>query len=100
MNRFELIRAWAEERGLYEDGDPKTQLVKLIEEAGELSKAILKEDEPEIVDAIGDMIVVLTNLSHLYGYKVEYCIDSAYNQIKNRKGKMINNTFVKDETSS
>lgn len=100
MNRFKLIRAWAEERGLYENGDAKTQLVKLIEEAGELSKAILKEDEPEIVDAIGDMIVVLTNLSHLYGYKVEYCIDSAYDQIKDRKGKMVNNTFVKDETSS
>ena len=100
MNRFELIRTWAEERGLYENGDPKTQLVKLIEEAGELSKAILKEDESEIVDAIGDMIVVLTNLSHLYGYKVEHCIDSAYDQIKERKGKMINNTFVKDEASS
>ena len=100
MNRFELIRAWAEERGLYKNGDAKTQLVKLIEEAGELSKAILKEDEPEIVDAIGDMIVVLTNLSHLYGYEVEYCIDSAYDQIKDRKGKMINNTFVKDEASN
>lgn len=100
MNRFELIRTWADERGLYDNGDPKTQLVKLIEEAGELSKAILKEDKPEIVDAIGDMIVVLTNLSYLYGYKVEYCIDSAYNEIKDRKGKMINNTFVKDENSN
>ena len=46
------------------------------------------------------MIVVLTNLSHLYGVKVEDCIDSAYNEIKNRKGKMINNTFVKDESSN
>lgn len=97
MTRFELIRMWAHERGLYDKGDPKTQLVKLIEEAGELSQAILKDEKEEVVDAIGDMIVVLTNLSHLYGVKVEKCIDSAYNQIKNRKGKMVNNTFVKDE---
>ena len=100
MTTFELIRVWAEERGLYKNGDPKTQLVKLIEEAGELSQAILKEDKPEIKDAIGDMVVVLTNLSHLYGFKVENCIDSAYNEIKNRKGKIINNTFVKDENSN
>ena len=99
MTRFDLIRKWAEDRGLYDSGDSKTQLVKLIEEAGELSKAILKEDKPEIKDAIGDMIVVLTNLSHLYNFTVEDCIDSAYDEIKNRKGKMINNTFVKDESS-
>ena len=97
MTRFKLIRMWAKERGLYETGDPKTQLVKLIEEAGELSQAILKDDKTEVIDAIGDMIVVLTNLSHLYDVKVEDCIDSAYNEIKNRTGKMVNNTFVKDE---
>jgi len=96
--RFDLIREWAEERGLYDKGDAHTQYVKLMEEAGELAKAILKKDHPEIIDAIGDIVVVLTNLSHLTGHKIEDCIDSAYKVISKRKGKMINGTFVKAES--
>lgn len=96
VNVFDLIREWALERGIYKNGDAKTQYVKLMEESGELAKAILKNDEPEIIDAIGDMVVVLTNLAHLKGYKIEDCITSAYDVIKNRTGKMENGTFVKD----
>ena len=92
---FDNIRSWAKERGIYESGDSKTQYVKLMEEAGELAKALLNEDEPEIIDAIGDMVVVLTNLAKLKDLKIEECIDSAYHEIANRKGKMINGTFVK-----
>ena len=92
---FDQIRMWANKRGLYEKGNPHTQYVKLQEEAGELAKALLKDDEPEIIDAIGDIVVVLTNLAHLKGYKIEDCIESAYNEIKNRKGNMVNGTFVK-----
>jgi NTP pyrophosphatase (non-canonical NTP hydrolase) len=99
-NRFKDIRSWAEERGIYTKGDPKTQYVKLIEEVGELAKAILKDDKKEQIDAIGDSIVVLTNLAHLLGFKVEDCIDAAYNEIKNRKGSMQNGTFVKSSTSN
>ena len=94
--RFDLIRNWAATRGLYQQGNPHTQYVKLQEEAGELAKALLKNDQPEIVDAIGDMVVVLTNLAHLQGYDIEYCIDEAYKVIATRTGKMINGTFVKD----
>jgi len=94
--RFDLIRAWANERGLYDKGDTKTQYLKLMEEAGELGRAILKNDQPEIVDAIGDMVVVLTNLSELAGYSIEHCIDEAYEVISKRTGKMQNGTFVKD----
>ncbi len=94
---FDDIRSWAEVRGLYDQGDARTQYVKLQEEAGELAKALLDENHAEIVDAIGDMAVVLTNLAHLEGVKFETCVTSAYNEIKNRKGKMINGTFVKDE---
>lgn len=97
-NQFELIREWATVRGLYEKGDAKTQYVKLQEEAGELAKALLKNDEPEIIDAIGDIVVVLTNLSHLAGYKIEDCIQAAYDVISKRTGKMINGTFVKSES--
>ncbi len=96
LNRFDLIRTWADERGLYDKGDTKTQYLKLMEEAGELGRAILKNDQPEVVDAIGDMVVVLTNLSELAGYKIEHCIDQAYNVISKRTGKMVNGTFVKD----
>jgi NTP pyrophosphatase (non-canonical NTP hydrolase) len=98
--KFELIRKWAEERGIYKSGDKKTQYVKLMEESGELAQAILKNDDVEFVDAIGDMVVVLTNLAHLGGYKIEECIDAAYTQIANRKGKMENGTFVKEEAFS
>ena len=96
-NRFELIRKWADDRGLYDKGDTKTQYCKLMEEAGELGRAILKEDNAEFVDAIGDMVVVLTNMAHLGGVSIEHCIDSAYNVIAKRTGKMVNGTFVKDD---
>ena len=94
--RFDLIRDWAATRGLYDKGDPNTQYVKLQEECGELAKAMLQNDKPEIVDAIGDIVVVLTNLAHLQGYDIEHCIDEAYKVIAARTGKMINGTFVKD----
>ena len=94
-DRFQLIRDWATERGLYDKGDTKTQYCKLMEEAGELGRAILKDNHLELVDAVGDMVVVLTNLACLAGTNIEHCIDSAYDEIKNRKGKMKNGTFVK-----
>lgn len=96
MKTFNKIRDWAEARGIYEKGNVKTQYVKLQEEAGELAKAILNNDKPEIIDGIGDIVVVLTNLAHLSGTNIEACIESAYNEISNRKGKMINGTFVKN----
>jgi len=93
---FDLIRRWAEDRGIYDKGDQKTQYVKLMEEAGEVGRAILKDDTLEIQDGIGDMVVVLTNLAELSGLTIEECIDSAYDTIAKRKGKMINGTFVKN----
>jgi len=95
-NIFDCIRLWAKDRGLYEKGDPKTQYIKLMEEAGEVGRAILKEDTAEIIDGIGDMVVVLTNLAELNGVSIEDCIQEAYNVIAKRTGKMINGTFVKD----
>jgi NTP pyrophosphatase (non-canonical NTP hydrolase) len=94
-NIYDLIRDWATEKGIYKTGDSRTQYVKLMEEAGELAQALLKNDETEVIDAIGDMVVVLTNLARLRGHKIEDCIASAYSVIKDRQGKMINGTFVK-----
>ena len=95
-SQFDLIREWADERGLYENGDPKTQALKLVEEVGEIARAILKEDDCEIVDGIGDCVVVLTNLAELIGEPIEECIEQAYFEISKRTGKMVNGTFVKD----
>jgi NTP pyrophosphatase (non-canonical NTP hydrolase) len=69
-----------------------------MEEAGELAQSIIKQDDVEFVDAIGDIVVVLTNLAHLGGYTIEECIDAAYTQISTRKGAMVNGSFVKQES--
>jgi len=96
-NEFESIRDWAKEKGIYKKGDPKTQTLKLVEESGELAKAVLNDDQDEVIDAIGDCVVVLTSVAHLRGVTIEECINVAYNVIAKRKGKMINGTFVKEE---
>ena len=95
LDIFDLIRAWADERGIYKEGNSHTQYVKLMEEAGELAQALLNKNAYEVKDAIGDMVVVLTNLAALEGMQIENCIDSAYNEIANRTGVMHNGTFVK-----
>lgn len=102
-NEFNPIKEWATDKGILSKGDVKTQYVKLQEEAGELAKAIMKDDKEEFIDAIGDCVVVLTNLAEL-GNKyfdteeisIEECINSAYSVIKNRTGKMDKGTFKKD----
>ena len=94
--QFDLIRDWAEERGLYANGDPKTQALKLVEEVGETCRAILKEDYEEVIDGIGDCVVVLTNLAELMDISIEDCIAAAYDEIKDRTGQMENGTYKKD----
>lgn len=96
MSYFNEIRRWAKQKNILDQGDIKTQYIKLQEESGELAEAILTDNKEEIKDAIGDMVVVLTSLSYFGGFKIEDAIESAYNEIKNREGKIINNTFVKN----
>ena len=93
---FDLIRKWAKDRDIYEKGDIKTQLIKLYEETGELSQSILENDKDGIIDAIGDSVVVLTNLAEFNGVTIENCIRTAYDEISSRTGRMVNGTFVKD----
>lgn len=93
---FSDIRDWANERNIIEKGDAKTQLIKLYEETGELSEALLKNNKEDIIDAIGDCVIVLTNLAEMAGTSIEDCILSAYNEVSTRTGRMINGTFVKD----
>lgn len=89
------IRTWAIMREL-DAADPKKQMLKLMEEVGELSAAIARENEWETTDAIGDIFVVLTILSMQLGYPIEGCVDGAYEEIKDRQGKMIDGVFVKE----
>jgi NTP pyrophosphatase (non-canonical NTP hydrolase) len=101
-NDFSLIRDWAEKKGIYEKGDVKTQSLKLFEEAGELAKSLMNNDKDEFIDALGDITIVLVSVAKLGSIHfkeditLERCIDSAYNVIVNRKGKMENGTFIKE----
>ena len=95
-NEFEPIRDWAKERGIYEKGNIDTQFKKLLEEVNELKQGLENENDEEIIDAIGDCVVVLTNLSNFIDVDIEYCINIAYKVIKNRKGVMKNGFFEKD----
>lgn len=91
------IRQWAEDRNLIAGATRQAQMLKLVEELGELASGIAKE-KPEIVkDSIGDCFVVLTILAAQSGMMIEDCIEYSYNQIKDRKGKMIDGIFVKEE---
>jgi NTP pyrophosphatase (non-canonical NTP hydrolase) len=96
-NEFQLIRDWAKQKGIYEKGDIKTQYIKLQEEAGELAKAIINNDNDEIIDAIGDCVVVLTSIAYFNNIPIEECINSAYNVISKRNGKMVNGSFIKNK---
>ena len=95
-NEFEPIRDWAKERGIYEKANINTQFEKLLEEVDELKQAIEEEDIDDFADAIGDCVVVLTNLAYFGDFDIETCINSAYEEIKNRKGVMKNGFFEKD----
>ena len=92
----DLIRQWAQDRNLIEGSDLKSQFVKLIEEAGELANAIGKKNDIEFADAIGDMFVVLTIMAAQNRMHIEDCIDGAWQEIKDRKGKMIDGIFHKE----
>lgn len=90
------IRQWASDRNLINGSDPKSQFVKLMEEAGELAQAIAKQRDDEFADAIGDMFVVLTILAAQKEMNIEECIAGAWHEIKDRKGRMVDGVFVKE----
>ena len=93
---FALIRKWSSDRNIIQGSTTRRQLDKLQEEFQELIDAVEEGDHHGIVDSIGDMIVVLTIVAEQHGEMVESCIQSAYAEIKDRKGKMIDGLFVKE----
>ena len=89
-------KAWAKVRNL-DTADPNKQMLKLIEEVGELAEGLAKDNVELIIDAIGDVQVVLVILAEQLGLSVEDCWSVAYDEIKERKGKMQNGVFIKSE---
>lgn len=97
---IEKINEWADERNL-KQADPKIQWMRITEEVGEIRDVLLKPTkftEPQIAlkDAIGDALVTIIVLAHQLDLDVTECLNIAYEEIKNRKGKIVNGTFVKE----
>ena len=92
----EKVLEWAEPKGLLNPQIAPQQFMKLVEEVGELSNAMLNRNEAEQIDALGDIQVVLIILAEQLGFDLDTCLESAYSEIKNRKGKTINGSFIKD----
>lgn len=92
----EKIIEWAKDRNL-DKADCKAQMLKLVEESGELAEGIAKDRPDQIKDSIGDVFVVLTILAEQLGLDLTDCVGLAYNEIKDRKGKMVNGVFVKEQ---
>lgn len=88
------IKQWHYDRNLIAGSDDKTQFAKLIQEAGELSDNICKGKD--IRDDIGDMMVVLINIAERNNLSLTECLEVAYTDIKDRKGRMVNGVFVKE----
>ena len=96
MNRFEDIRGWARDRNLIDGSSADKQFIKLAEEMGELAAGLARSRQSEVWDAIGDMAVVLTIMAEQTGVSIEGCIEQAWQEIKDRKGRMVGGVFVKD----
>lgn len=90
------IQRWAWNRNLIDGSNPTSQTVKLMEEVGELAGGICKNKEDVIKDSIGDVFVVLVIIAAQMGWSMEECVEAAYNEIKDRKGKMVDGVFVKE----
>lgn len=95
------VNEWADDRNL-KQADPKIQWMRVTEEVGEIRDVLLKptkftEPQAALKDAIGDTLVTIIVLAHQLDLDVTECLDLAYEEIKNRKGKVINGTFVKEE---
>ncbi len=95
INFEELISQWHKERNLIDGSTDKDQYLKLIQEAGELSDSICKGKD--IRDDVGDMMVVLINIMVRNNLTIDECLSKAYDDIKDRKGKMVDGVFIKEK---
>jgi NTP pyrophosphatase (non-canonical NTP hydrolase) len=95
-NIKEKVLKWANERNLLHNENALKQYSKLQEESNELLIGILNKDPYEIIDALGDIQIVLIILANQLGFDIDECLESAYNEIKDRKGRTENGNFIKE----
>ena len=97
MDRLvKLVEEWSYDRWLHK-ADSSKQFLKVIEEIGEVADALAKDKPEELKDGIGDTVVTLIILAQQNGLTLEECLETAYNEIADRKGKTVNGVFVKEE---
>ena len=99
MDYFELeavVEQWAADKGILEKATPMAQALKTLEEATELCVAVNADNREEIIDAIGDIMVTLIIQAKMQDVSLENCLESAYNVISKRTGKMVDGQFVKN----
>jgi NTP pyrophosphatase (non-canonical NTP hydrolase) len=92
--RIQQVKQWHIDRNLIDGASDKDQVCKLIQEVGELSDNVCKNKD--VADDIGDIMVVLINIAERNGLSLEHCLDVAYDDIKDRKGRMVDGIFVKE----
>lgn len=97
IHKQDLIIQWAKDRNFSNPENYASQAMKVIEEAGELFGAILKKKRKIEKDSFGDLIITIVILAEQRGIDLKECIDIAYNEIKDRKGKVVNGSFIKEE---
>ena len=85
---------WHKDRNLIDGSDDKSQVLKLLQELGELSDSVCKGED--IKDNIGDMLVVMINIWMRNNTSLNECLQCAYEDIKDRKGKMVDGVFIKE----
>ena len=97
LNELEVkIRDWAIERNIDKSENAPKQMIKIMEELGETSAALLKKNEPELKDGIGDILVTVIIFAQQLGYTPAECLEAAWNEIKDRTGKTVNGVFIKN----
>ncbi len=90
------VLEWSDDNNIAKDSTAKDQLLKSMEELGELVGATIKDNRSKIIDGYGDVLVTLIIGSNLQGLELEDCLEYAYNEIKNRTGTIQDGIFVKD----
>ena len=90
------VKIWAEEKNLLQKENSQAQMLKVLEEVGETAGALLKNKNQEIIDGLGDSFVTLIILCYQLKLEPKECLQAAWNEIKNRKGKTVNGTFIRE----
>ena len=93
-NLIENVIQWHRDRNLIDGSDDKSQVLKLVQELGELSDSVCKDED--IQDDIGDMLVVMINICERNNVTLDDCLTTAYRDIEHRTGRMVDGVFVKE----